>query len=724
MKKVLDVFKKPLWLLCLGLGIVLFASIFANVANTSLYSVSVTEVTFETEREGGELTGLLYRPKSCTKDNPCATIVTTHGFLNTKEMQDAPAVELSKRGYVVLALDQYDHGDSIWSEENGTFNFWVYSQYDAAKYMYDQEYVLKAEDGTGMIAVSGHSMGGFGSRMAAFLDSKDGGNQMISAVLAVGADFSWTDKYAGYAMVGYAPADMIGATNNNIIALDAASSRTMGTIAGQYDEFFFLDPVCGNDGSCAYPSKTVVEKDWTKTTIGAQFYYAEDYTGENEEFTSGQWNKDSYNGGGSVIYVPNEIHPWNHFSTESTAYMIEFYTRAFKTQIEMHKIGENQGAVAYNENKGQTWWLKEGFECIALAGIFISIIAAISLLAKVPFFSKVTTKEEEINEVAKPVGARSNLMKAFLVVTCFTTAYLYPMIQLNKTAVFTKALEALMWASAIVLLAAGIANFVIKAIKGEDENASKVLGNVAMGGIAVFASSFFAYWALTNTFFADGTYYNEDYTSKIAYWAFASATLTLVGLAIAHYLSNKKDGYTCANYGLKANWKQILMALLIAVLVVGGVYALTFTIEVLLRVDFRVWTYAIKPFAGRHFIAFLKYLPAFFIFYLVNGISTIANTGNDKTWKGTLKAVLINTVPLALLLGLHYGMVFVTGTAKWPTLALDIILVWAIVPTLGLAAWIARKSYVKTGNVWTGVFINTLLFTMLQVANTVIYYYM
>ena len=46
MKKVLDVFKKPLWLLCLGLGIVLFASIFANMANTSLYSVSVTEYEF------------------------------------------------------------------------------------------------------------------------------------------------------------------------------------------------------------------------------------------------------------------------------------------------------------------------------------------------------------------------------------------------------------------------------------------------------------------------------------------------------------------------------------------------------------------------------------------------------------------------------------------------------------------------------------------------------
>ena len=68
-------------------------------------------------------------------------------------------------------------------------------------------------------------------------------------------------------------------------------------------------------------------------------------------------------------------------------------------------------------------------------------------------------------------------------------------------------------------------------------------------------------------------------------------------------------------------------------------------------------------------------------------------------------------------------MVFVTETAKWPTLALDMILVWALVPTLALAAWIIRKSYVKTGNVWTGAFTCALLFTLMQVANTVIYNY-
>ena len=41
------------------------------------------------------------------------TIITTHGYLNSAEMQDASAIEMSRRGYVVLALDMYDHGHSI-----------------------------------------------------------------------------------------------------------------------------------------------------------------------------------------------------------------------------------------------------------------------------------------------------------------------------------------------------------------------------------------------------------------------------------------------------------------------------------------------------------------------------------------------------------------------------------------------------------------------------------
>ena len=125
MKKTLEkIFKQPLWLLSACMIIVIVFSLFANMANTSAWGVKVTKVNFDTKSDAitglmvgeyeGNMEGLLYTPRGCDAENPCPVIVTTHGYLNSKEMQDAPAIELSKRGYIVLALDMYDHGESTW----------------------------------------------------------------------------------------------------------------------------------------------------------------------------------------------------------------------------------------------------------------------------------------------------------------------------------------------------------------------------------------------------------------------------------------------------------------------------------------------------------------------------------------------------------------------------------------------------------------------------------
>lgn len=108
---------------------------------------------------------------------------------------------MSRRGYVVLALDMYDHGHSHGNADNtgGFFNFWPTSLWDAAQYMYSQDYVAKDAQGNGQIAVSGHSMGGFSSEMAIYLDEQNyaaAGYRIIKAGLSMGADYSWTSYLA------------------------------------------------------------------------------------------------------------------------------------------------------------------------------------------------------------------------------------------------------------------------------------------------------------------------------------------------------------------------------------------------------------------------------------------------------------------------------------------------------------------------------------------------
>ena len=160
---------KALVVLVIAMVVVLLASFAAQAFNTSGYSVSVSRIYFDTEH--GTLSGLLYMPKGVSESNPAPTLVTTHGYLNSAEMQDANAIEMSRRGVVVLALDQYDHGHSRATEENSNWMaFWTNSQYDAVNYMYEQPYVLKDADGNGIIGVTGHSMGGFSSSVAVYFD--------------------------------------------------------------------------------------------------------------------------------------------------------------------------------------------------------------------------------------------------------------------------------------------------------------------------------------------------------------------------------------------------------------------------------------------------------------------------------------------------------------------------------------------------------------------------
>ena len=236
--------------LAIAVALMLLGSIFAQMFNTSFYKVKVSRISFETDT--GTLSGLLYMPKGVDASNPHPTIVTTHGYLNSAEMQDETAIEMSRRGYVVLALDMYDHGHSHGNADNtgGFFNFWPTSLWDAAQYMYSQDYVAKDAQGNGQIAVSGHSMGGFSSEMAIYLDEQNyaaAGYRIIKAGLSMGADYSWT-SYLGL---------------DEEAAVATFGGRTIGKICGQYDEFFFAadEP----------PTKsgTVYHKDYVATTAGS-----------------------------------------------------------------------------------------------------------------------------------------------------------------------------------------------------------------------------------------------------------------------------------------------------------------------------------------------------------------------------------------------------------------------------------------------------------------------
>ena len=352
----MNISKKSCILLVCALILILLGSILAGNYNAGSGATTVSRISFHGDH--GTLSGLLYMPKDASASNPKPAIIVTHGYLNSAEMQDANAIELSRRGFVVLALDQYDHGhsdldDSVYSDTSffGVWlPFWQHSMNDAVQYMYDQAYVLKDAEGNGIIGIEGHSMGGFSTNVAVVMDEyqyAQSGVRKVYASLTEGADFS----YSAFVGADVATADSMG------------GGRTMGKVAAQYDEFFFNDPTVTGG--------TVRHKDYVATDEAKLWL-------QQENPVANTWYETS-DGGRRIIYQPPQTHPWNHFSKLTTGYAITFFQTAFADYSSM---------LTATDADNQIWQFKELFECVGLVGFVMLIIAIAGLLLDLPFFSK------------------------------------------------------------------------------------------------------------------------------------------------------------------------------------------------------------------------------------------------------------------------------------------------------------------------------------------------
>ena len=103
--------KKASIMLVVSIALMLLSSIVASLVQTNFGHVKMKHMYWETE-EGMGISANLYVPDNATADTPAPAVVTSHGYLNNKEMQDINPVELARRGYVVLAVDQPGCGES------------------------------------------------------------------------------------------------------------------------------------------------------------------------------------------------------------------------------------------------------------------------------------------------------------------------------------------------------------------------------------------------------------------------------------------------------------------------------------------------------------------------------------------------------------------------------------------------------------------------------------
>ena len=334
--------KKRNVILAISLVLMLVSCIFTSLIQTNFGQVTIKEINWVTDN-GYSMNAWLFIPKSATAETPAPAVVTSHGMFNNKGMQDLNFVELARRGFVVLAQDMPSHGDS---EDVPSIVSTIMGLYESVKELAGMNFV----DST-RIGITGHSLGGMSCNTAVQLDSYSP-TPLIAAVLLNSADGTYSSDGQFVNIYG---------------------SRDMGIIAGQYDEWFFDDTDA--NGNPTLPKDFIYNKN-----AQSILHFGKDPAGL-ELREANKMYKEEVNGQEAirVIYNPAIIHPWSHFSYQSTVGTIEFFDAALDAPV---KIAPTN----------QIWQWKVVFNTIGLAAFFMFMVSFALVLVQAPFFKDLSVE--------------------------------------------------------------------------------------------------------------------------------------------------------------------------------------------------------------------------------------------------------------------------------------------------------------------------------------------
>ena len=259
---------RPKWgLFAFGWVVVLAGSAIASVVQT-WGGVELRDVRLETA-DGTQLSALLYVPPGATPEDPAPAVLAVHGYINSRETQSGFAIELARRGFVVLALDQTGHGFS-----GGRAMTQGFGGPAGLEYLRSLPFV-----DTGNIGLEGHSMGGW-------------------AVLA--AAQAHPDAYESMVLVG-------SATGPGFAEVGTPTwPRNLGVVFSRFDEFSQLMWGVRNAADVVSSEKLQRVFDAPVPIHPGQVY------GSPQRGTA-RW-----------LAMPNTTHPGEHLSREAIGYAVNW----------------------------------------------------------------------------------------------------------------------------------------------------------------------------------------------------------------------------------------------------------------------------------------------------------------------------------------------------------------------------------------------------------------
>lgn len=333
-------------LVALALVLCLISGIGASLVQTSLGAVAVEDMAWKTA-SGRTLSALLYTPDTATEATPGPAVIVTHGWYDSREKHGNIAVELARRGFVVLAIDMYGHGNSspLIGEQvrrQGT------GVYDGVELIANLPYV-----DTARIGVVGHSNGARATNFAVMADEDA---QLISSVLILSnnvfyeSDGEYANRYA---------------------------TRDVGLLATEYDEVFFRH--YDDDGRLTSPPRDFVSSDDAQSFL----HFGADPSTFDDIREPGTYYTEHIDGSEArrILFTNADTHAWVMMSPTSIGSVVDFFD-------------ESLGAPTSVDAGAQVWPIKEAFTALGLLGFGLFLVAFPRFLVHTSAFRSLRRRPE------------------------------------------------------------------------------------------------------------------------------------------------------------------------------------------------------------------------------------------------------------------------------------------------------------------------------------------
>lgn len=362
---------------------VVLASLLASCFQSSWGNVKVIGIKIPTQN-GQWVVADLFRPRSATAESTAPLVIVVPGFQRSKETQANIAIELARRGIVVIAIDPYAQGSSSSSMSQRAASTEGYGMFALVDYVANTDNLNYVDKNR--IGVTGHSAGGNAALQgAAHFGAEGKKNKAPSKLHSV--------YISGYILT------LTNKTLKNV-------RSNVGISYALYDEGAFRNELKNGDMRLA-PEALRLVNSGLKSSESIEQVEIDRYYGDAAERKL------------RVVHNEPLLHPFQPYSIEATTHQLAYFQKVF---------GLENSLPATN----QIWYWKEMFSFVAMVSAFVLLVPlAQLLLASIPYFGAIVHPLPPA--VPRPQGAGRILFWTLFVVGALIACFTYiPLTELSQ----------------------------------------------------------------------------------------------------------------------------------------------------------------------------------------------------------------------------------------------------------------------------------------------------